>query len=154
MLLKNPSYFLFLTYFAKLLTSCEYENGDKYLGRTPIQNVENVYFKIYRSQEFDYTTAISAEIVDSNDSIIFPKQFLTGTLDFQDNTKLFFADSKDSTIYISYFEPNRIYGVYDLKLGKGYPFNYSDYRDSKILSDSLLNKLVSYDTTLYAIWKE
>jgi hypothetical protein len=99
--------------------SCNFSSEPVYLGKLSIRNIDSVFFKVYQAEDFDSSVGIYFEIVNKEDSILCPMNFLIGTSDFdRSDTKDFFTGSQDSIIYLSFLDSNTVYTMYDLRSQK------------------------------------
>lgn len=134
-----------------LFSAC-WDGRDRYLGKLPAPVTKNVYFKVYQSNDFKQFTAISCEIVDEKDHLIAGPRFLTGTDLYEQNTDNFQVGEHDSILYLTYFRPNEVIGVYDLKSHTGSPFGTNDFKQAVAIGDSLLRKLRPFNDRLSGYW--
>lgn len=135
-----------------LISHCSCNKEERFLGKMPAPVTKTVYFKVYQSNNFDSFTSLSSEIVNQNDSVIVSRHFLAGTDLFEYNTDNFRVGEFDSIIYITYFDPNEIIGIYDLRNNIGYPFYLKDYQQAQLHGDSLLKRLHYYNNKLFGYW--
>lgn len=55
-------------------------------------------------------------------------------------------------LYLTYFRPNEVIGVYDLKSHTGSPFGTNDFKQAVAIGDSLLQKLRPFNDRLSGYW--
>ncbi|MGD1837574.1 MAG: hypothetical protein ACPKPY_05900 [Nitrososphaeraceae archaeon] len=130
--------------------------GERLIGKIPVDGLDNVFFRLYQQDEFDYTTALLFDIVDHRDTVIARKHFMTGTLDHVKDLEPFTTGCYDSIVYLTYIDSNRIYGVFDLKENWGYPQgHYTESFDVKFRkADKLIGRLKDFNFEFYANYKD
>jgi hypothetical protein len=110
-----------------LFTACNSSENPRFLGKLAIKNIPDKFFRLYQEDKFDSSVPIYFEIVDNQDRVLYPINFLIGTSDFdRHDTKDFFTGTYDSIIYLSFINPDDIYAMYDLKSQQVYPCYSSD----------------------------
>ena len=113
-------------------------------------------FTLVDEDELDSATAIYYEIVNSDGKVILRKYHLTGTHNYESDLSNFAANSQDSIIYLTYLDTNRVFAIYDLKSGNGYPHGSKneDYKRTSKNGEILFNTIKLNNPNLVANWKE
>jgi len=128
------------------------------IGLIEIKGIPGTYVRLSQDDEFDSSTGVYFEIINDNDEIILSKNLLFGSLDYIESSSLFKANSIDSIIYITYYDPKEVYAIFDLKSGKGYPRSLNDentdVETTFTSADSLFNLIKSQEPKLEANWKK
>ena len=153
-IMKNQIYiYIIFLMTSSLLFSC---SGEHEIGKLPVEGLKDIYINLSQEDQFDSATAIYYEIVGNKNHVILKKYHLTGTHDYESDLTNFTANSHDSIIYLTYLEPNKVFAVYDLKTGKGYPHGSTsqDYNSQSKNGELLFNIIKSKNLNLKAQWKE
>ncbi len=96
--------------------SCKSSGNLKELGKIPIKETPNLFFKVFQEVDFDNVVGIYYSVVDDQDSIIVGQTFLVGTSDFdRTDTRDFSTGISDSVAYLCFLKPNVVYALYDLR---------------------------------------
>lgn len=117
------------------LTSC-FSNEYKLIGKKKVEGSEDLYVKIYQTDEFDHITSLAFELVNDKDSIIIRKSYFTGTDVRHENIEHFSPFLYDGIFYLCYPYP-KVYTIQPLNITK-----------SRFTRDSLFKKLKEYDNKL------
>ena len=104
-----------------ILMSCSRDNNQtelRFIGKLSVEGLSNTYVNIYQEDEnFEDITGLDFEIVGNGDKIILGRRLLIGTHDYVMNLDGFTVKSRDSIMYITYVDKNKILALYDLKTG-------------------------------------
>lgn len=126
---------------------------DRFLGKLAIPDMENLSFNLYQENAWDMATAIDFELVNQNDSLLVKRCFLTGTHNYEKDTRFFHAGSFDSIVYLAYGDSKEVEVLFDLKKNQAPCFctNAYDPRNYQ-RADSLLRVLQKANPQLRASW--
>ena len=128
------------------------------IGKVNVQGHKDVFFRITQDNEIDVVSGVDYEIISENGGVILPKTFLFGAYDYIDYKSVFKAYSFESIVYLTYDNANKIYAMYDLKSGKGYPRSLNDgnmdYKTKSKIADELFTILKAGNPKLKANWKK
>ena len=148
---KNVFIFASIIFLFQIVFGCE--SGEYYLGKIPIENIDNIYIKLFQEREIDSNLGVTYEIYYKDDSLISRKCFLFGTPDYLDNTNSFKAYSVDNIVFMTYHDSTEVNMIIDLKSMKGNKCHYDNYNNFLFDRDSLFNVLKYQYPHLQASWR-
>ena len=145
------SYVLALTLFGQ---SCITKLDNYFLGKVYVSDFPDAFFTIYSSRNFDYTNCISCEFFVNDSNQLMKMRFISGTLDYERDTRNIYTGMYDSIVYLAYGSPFEVYVLIDLKTEKVYPSNWGRDNLTYVRSDSILNKIKNFNDSLYGSWNK
>lgn len=144
---------IFILVLSILLLNFSCNKGEVFLGKIPVEKIDNIYIKLYQEREIDSNLAVEYEVFYKDDSIISRKCFLFGTADYLKNANLFKVFSSDSIIFMTYHDSTEVNMILDLKSMKGNKCHYDDFTNFIMDRDSLFDVLKNKYPYLKANWK-